>query len=68
MSTGNNYNYQSIGMRMGKVTSKIGLVYMLSKFKVALSDKTMADKEIKFDPTRFGLNPTKAHYFNISSR
>lgn len=57
-----------IGMRMAKITTKIGLAIVLSKFKFDFSDKTMADKEIDFHPNQFILTPAKEFSFKISLR
>lgn len=57
-----------IGMRMGKLTSKLGLALVLSKFNVELADKTMADKELEFHPVQFILCPLKEFNLKITSR
>lgn len=52
-----------IGMRLGKITTKIGLVQILSKFNLELCDKEMYENELEFNPMIFVLNPKKL--FNI---
>lgn len=57
-----------IGMRMGKLTTKIGLAFILAKFKLELSDKEMADKELEFNPKQFILTPQKPFNIKITPR
>lgn len=57
-----------IGMRMAKVTVKVGLALVLSKFNVELSDKTLAEKEIEFDKKQFILTPAEKFIFKITLR
>lgn len=57
-----------IGMRMGKLTSKLGLALILAKFNVELADITMADKELEFHPIQFILCPLKEFNLKITSR
>lgn len=57
-----------IAMRMGKVTTKASLAFILSKFKFELSDKKLADKEIDFDPKHYLLSPAQQLMFIITSR
>lgn len=45
-----------IGMRMGKMQTKVGLVLMLQKFKYAL-DSNLKDCDMEFDPKLFLLSP-----------
>ena len=54
-----------IGMRMGKLTTKIGLVTILSKFNLELNDKEMIEGELEFHPNQFVLTPKKL--FNIKA-
>lgn len=56
------------GMRMGKLTSKLGLALVLSKFNVELADKTMADTELEFHPVQFILCPLKEFNLKITPR
>lgn len=57
-----------IGMRMGKLTSKLGLMLVLSKFNVELADPDMADKELEFHPVQFILCPLKEFNLRITPR
>lgn len=57
-----------IGMRMGKLTTKIGLAIILSKFYLELNDKKMLDKELEFDPKQFVLTPLKTFDIKIFPR
>ena len=57
-----------IGMRMGKLTTKIGLSLILSKFNLELTDKEMIDKELDFHPNQFVLTPQKLFNIKISPR
>lgn len=57
-----------IGMRLGKLTAKLGLVTVLSKYSVDFADKTMADKELDFDPRQFVLMPTQKFNFKVTER
>lgn len=63
-----NFSFYFIGMRMGKLTSKIGLAVMLSKFNFSFQDKTVADNELEFHPSQFVLTPIKPFNLKISSR
>lgn len=45
-----------IGMRMGKMQTKVGIVLMLQKFKYELDDQ-LKRNEMKFDPNAFLLAP-----------
>lgn len=44
-----------IGMRMGKLTSKLALFLLLSKFNFELEDGKMGEKELEFSPKQFVL-------------
>lgn len=57
-----------IGMRMGKLTTKIGLAAILSKYKIELSDKEMAHSELKFHPNSFVLLPMKPFNLKLTRR
>lgn len=57
-----------IGMRMGKLQTKLGLAQVLSKFKVELVDKEMCDKDLQFDPSQFVLTPSKKFEFKITKK
>jgi len=54
-----------IGMRLGKLTTKIGLAIILSKFNLELSDKDLVKGELEFHPNQFVLTPLKL--FNIKT-
>jgi hypothetical protein len=53
---------------MGKLTVKVGLAMMLSKFNVELTDKSMADKDLEFHPNQFILSPIKPFNLKVTSR
>jgi len=57
-----------IGMRMGKLTTKIGLASILSKFNLELNEKDMIGKELEFHPNQFILTPKNLFNIKISSR
>lgn len=57
-----------IGTRLGKLTVKLGLVTVLSKFSVRLEDNEMANKELEFSPSSFILAPLKDYNLKIESR
>lgn len=57
-----------IGMRMGKLTTKIGLALILSKFNLEHSDKELIDNELEFHPNQFVLTPKKLFNIKITSR
>lgn len=57
-----------IGMRMAKLTTKMGLAVILSKFKLELCDKQMLDKEMEFHPNQFILTPLKNHLIKVTAR
>lgn len=57
-----------IGMRMGKLTTKLGLSLILSKFNLELNDKSMIDKELEFHPNQFVLTPLKKFDIKITPR
>ena len=57
-----------IGMRMGKVTSKVGLAVVLLRFNFEFTDKSLANKEIKFHPNQFILTPLEVPNFRITLR
>jgi cytochrome P450 family 6 len=57
-----------IGMRLGKVLTKLGLAIVLSKYSIEFCDKTMADSELKFDTVQFILTPTKTFNLRVMPR
>lgn len=57
-----------IGMRMGKLTTKIGLTVILSKYNLELSDKEMVCKELEFHPNQPTLTPKKPFDIKITPR
>lgn len=57
-----------IGMRMGKLTTKLGLSLILSKYNIELNDKEMMHEVLKFNPKQGLLNPMKVFNFKISKR
>jgi len=57
-----------IGMRMGKINTKVGLATVLSKFQLGFVDKKIAESEIEFHPKQFILTPAKDFKFEIALR
>lgn len=57
-----------VGMRLGKFTVKIGIVTILSKFNIELTDKAMINEEIEFSPKNFILTPNKPFNFKLVPR
>lgn len=57
-----------IGMRLGKLTTKIGLALILQKFSVAHTNKEFLTSELDFHPAVFVLTPTKPFNLEISLR
>lgn len=57
-----------IGMRNGKLTTKLGLFTVLSKFSIDFDDKSMADKELEFNPKQFVLTPSKDFNLKLTQR
>ncbi|MGL5405351.1 MAG: cytochrome P450 [Propionibacteriaceae bacterium] len=57
-----------IGMRLGKLTTKLGLALILWKFNLEFQDKQMADKELKFHPNQFILTPLKLFNIKLTPR
>ena len=57
-----------IGMRMGKLSTKVGLVVILSKYNLELVDKELIDKEVEFSPNQFVLTPKKWFQIKITPR
>lgn len=57
-----------IGMRLGKLTAKLGLMTVLANYTVELDDKSMMGKEIEFDKTQLLLIPAKSFKLKIVPR
>nr|AAT72405.1 cytochrome P450 [Culex pipiens pallens] len=57
-----------IGLRLGKLQTKAGLVMMLSKFNVRLADETYASKELALDARSVVLMPVGGIKVSISER
>jgi hypothetical protein len=57
-----------IGMRMGKIMTKIALFYLLSKFNFEVADKKLLTEEIKFKPKQFVIMPAEPVRLRISLR
>jgi cytochrome P450 family 6 len=57
-----------IGMRMGKLTTKIGLAIIMQKFNLEMVDKDMLTKELEFHPNQFVLTPKKLINLKITKR
>lgn len=56
-----------IGMRLGKMQTKVGLVLMLQKFKYELED-SLKNSEMEFDPRHFLLQPRFDIYLHVTKR
>lgn len=56
-----------IGMRFGKMQTKVGLIMMLQKFKFDLDDK-LKDQELVMDPKSFLLAPLGGLKLHVSRR
>lgn len=56
-----------IGMRLGKMQTKVGLILMLQKFKYEL-EPTLVNQEMEFDPKLFLLAPRVNVRLRISKR
>ena len=54
-----------IGMRLGKMQTKVGLVLMLQKFKYDLED-TLKKSELEIEPRHFLLQPRNGINLRIS--
>lgn len=57
-----------IGMRLAKLSAKIGLTMMLRKFNFDLVDESMRCSEIKFNPAQGTLTPLVEFSLKISNR
>lgn len=57
-----------IGMRMGKLTTKIGLALIMHKYKLELTDESMANMELKFHPSQGILQPIKNFNLKVTPR
>lgn len=56
-----------IGMRLGKMQTKVGLVLMLQKFKYELSESHKGT-DMEFEPRHFLLQPRSNIYLHVSRR
>lgn len=56
-----------IGMRLGKLQTKVGLISMLHKFKYELDDK-LKHGDMEFDPRHFLLQPRDDIFLRVSKR
>lgn len=56
-----------IGLRMGKMQTKVGIVVMLQHFNYKLSDKH-GDGELPFSPSTFILTPVGGINLKVSKR
>lgn len=57
-----------IGMRLGKITTKMGLAVVLSKYSIEFCDKSMIESELEFDTMQFILTPTKTFNLKVTPR
>lgn len=57
-----------IGMRLGKLTTKIGLAIILSKYNIELNDKNLNFGELEFQESQFVLTPKELINIKITSR
>lgn len=56
-----------IGMRLGKLQAKLGLVIMLRKFSYKLNEND-SHSDMEFDPRHFLLQPRNNIYLHVSRR
>lgn len=56
-----------IGMRLGKMQTKVGLVLMLQRFQYTLNDCDHTN-DLEFDPRHFLLQPRHNIYLHVSKR
>lgn len=56
-----------IGMRLGKLQTKVGLISMLHKFKYEL-DESLKSGDMEFDTRHFLLQPRHDIYLHVSKR
>lgn len=56
-----------IGMRLGKIQSKVGLISMLHKFKYELED-SLKNSNMEFDQRHFLLQPRYDIFLRVSKR
>lgn len=52
----------------GKLQAKLGLATILTKFRFELTDKSMFNKEIEFDPRQFIITPKNKIMLKAISR
>jgi len=57
-----------IGMRMGKLTTKMGLAIIFSKYNLEHTDKEMMNSELEFHPNQVILTPKKLFNIKITRR
>lgn len=57
-----------IGMRLAKLTTKIGLAIMLRKFNFTLTDESLQHQELKFSPNQITLTPLELFSLKIEKR
>lgn len=58
---------KGIGMRLGKLQTKVGLISMLHKFRYEL-DERLKNSDMKFDPRHFLLQPQNDIFLHIFKR
>lgn len=56
-----------IGMRLGKLQTKVGLISMLQNFKYEL-DKRHKNGDMEFDPRHFLLQPREDIFLHVSKK
>lgn len=54
-----------IGLRLGKLQTKVGLIMMLEKFKFGFDD---TNYQLKYDPSIFLLSPKQKIRLSVSKR
>ncbi|XP_055531477.1 probable cytochrome P450 6d5 [Wyeomyia smithii] len=57
-----------IGMRMGKVQTKVGLAMLLSKFNFRLTDEKQKNQELQLDPRSVILMPVGGIHLAVTER
>lgn len=57
----------SIGMRLGKTQTRVGLIKMLQKFRFELDDRHK-DAELELDPKNFLISPLGGIFLRVVRR
>lgn len=57
-----------IGMRLGKLQTKIGICLLLQRFHYELDEPNNKDSDMEFDPRHFLLQPRNNIYLHVLKR